>query len=270
MDYLTVNLQNVFMCWDSEYGDTVLMFGYWFGGNQYTIGSWDSYLGQGPPGLTLQYPQAGSYSFYVEPEDSGNVGDECWPTESFSGTYNYYASPPTITGQPQSQTVLQGANVTFTVSASSRWPLSYQWYYNGTSINGARSPSYSISSVQKGNSGKYYCAVSNSGGTVNSSQAALNVQYPPVITTQPVNQTVPGNSKAALTVGVDANPSATYQWLFNGTNLTDGGRISGSQSNKLTLTDFQKGDAGSYSVVARNGYGVVTSPSSAIRAAVGA
>ena len=39
--------------------------------------------------------------------------------------------PPTITTQPQSQTVVQGQNATFSVAASGTTPLSYQWNLNG-------------------------------------------------------------------------------------------------------------------------------------------
>jgi hypothetical protein len=39
-----------------------------------------------------------------------------------------------ITSQPQSQIVLPGANVTFSVTATGPAPLSYQWQFNGTNL----------------------------------------------------------------------------------------------------------------------------------------
>jgi uncharacterized repeat protein (TIGR03803 family) len=51
----------------------------------------------------------------------------------------------------------------------------------------------------------------------------------------------------------------SYQWRFNGTNLTDGGNISGSHARILTLTNVSPGNVGFYSVVAANTYGSVTS-----------
>ncbi len=40
-----------------------------------------------------------------------------------------------------------------------------------------------------------------------------------------------------------------YQWQFNGTNLVDGGRISGAWSNILTINPVSTNDMGSYSVL---------------------
>lgn len=50
--------------------------------------------------------------------------------------------PPTITGQPQNQSVAQGQSATFTVAASGTPTLNYQWMENGMAISGATSASY--------------------------------------------------------------------------------------------------------------------------------
>ena len=50
--------------------------------------------------------------------------------------------PPSITTQPQGQSVSQGANATFTVAATGTTPLSYQWRLYGTNIAGATASSY--------------------------------------------------------------------------------------------------------------------------------
>ncbi len=50
--------------------------------------------------------------------------------------------PPTITAQPENQTVLAPAAATFSVTATGTAPLSYQWKRNGTDIAGATSASY--------------------------------------------------------------------------------------------------------------------------------
>ena len=83
---------------------------------------------------------------------------------------------------------------------------------------------------------------------------------PPNIVTQPLSGIVlPGN---AFTTAVTVNGSTdalTYQWQFNGANLSDNGRITGSLSNALTITNAQLSDVGSYQVVVTNAYGAVTS-----------
>jgi len=50
-----------------------------------------------------------------------------------------------------------------------------------------------------------------------------------------------------------------YQWQVNGANLTDNGRITGSQSNLLALVGVLLTDAGNYQVIVTNAYGSATS-----------
>ncbi len=83
--------------------------------------------------------------------------------------------PPTITSQPQSQTVPAGTNVTFSVVAAGASPLSYQWQFNSTNLAGATSSSLMLTNVQASNGGNYSVVVSNGGGSMTSSNAMLVV-----------------------------------------------------------------------------------------------
>jgi hypothetical protein len=85
------------------------------------------------------------------------------------------AMAPAIQTQPQSQTVTAGNSVQFSVTASARPGLTYQWQFNGTAISGATSSSYSLSNAQSGNAGNYSVVVSNILGSVTSSVATLTV-----------------------------------------------------------------------------------------------
>lgn len=89
------------------------------------------------------------------------------------------ASGPTITTQPASQTVNAGANVTFTVTASGTPTPTYQWYFNGTALNGATGASLSLSAVGGTNAGDYTVVVTNGAGTVTSNKATLTVTSAP-------------------------------------------------------------------------------------------
>jgi uncharacterized repeat protein (TIGR03803 family) len=51
----------------------------------------------------------------------------------------------------------------------------------------------------------------------------------------------------------------SYQWLKNGTNLTDGGDVSGSLTNALTIDPVFPSDVGSYALVLSNTWGALTS-----------
>jgi glucose/arabinose dehydrogenase len=88
-------------------------------------------------------------------------------------------APPSITGQPASQTVTQGQPATFTVTAAGSTPLSYQWQRNQVDINGATSSSYTIASASLSDNGaKFRCVITNPFGGATSNEATLTVQPP--------------------------------------------------------------------------------------------
>jgi beta-lactamase superfamily II metal-dependent hydrolase len=161
--------------------------------------------------------------------------------------------PPSITTQPSGQTVNPGANVTFSVTASGTAPLSYQWTFNGANIAGENASSLTKSNVQSGDAGNYAVVVSNVAGTVTSANAALSVNVPPSITTQPASQSVVSGGNVTFSVVAAGTAPLTYQWRFAGVN------IAGQTGSSLTKTSVQSSDAGNYSVVVANAAGSVTS-----------
>ena len=83
--------------------------------------------------------------------------------------------------------------------------------------------------------------------------ATGTVVSPPNITTQPASQSVnPGASVTFTVVASGASP-LTYQWRFNGVN------ISGATSSSYTKSNVQATNAGNYSAVVNNAYGSATS-----------
>jgi sugar lactone lactonase YvrE len=86
------------------------------------------------------------------------------------------AMAPVIQTQPQSQTVTEGGSVQFSVTASGRPAVTYQWRFSGTAIPGATSSTYSFSGVQSANAGSYTVVVSNMMGNATSSTATLTVE----------------------------------------------------------------------------------------------
>lgn len=82
---------------------------------------------------------------------------------------------------------------------------------------------------------------------------------PPTIITQPLDQTVTLGESAVFQVTASGTPPLFHQWRKDGTNLLDGGAISGATSNRLTVAVTTTSLAGLYSVVVTNALGSVTS-----------
>jgi alpha-tubulin suppressor-like RCC1 family protein len=82
---------------------------------------------------------------------------------------------------------------------------------------------------------------------------------PPVIIAQPANLTAPLNNLAQLSgKGIGQLPLG-YQWFFNGTNLVDDGRIAGSLTGTLSISNALLSDSGNYWFVVTNSFGATTS-----------
>jgi hypothetical protein len=90
------------------------------------------------------------------------------------------AMPPTITMQPVSQTVTEGQNATFMVTADGTPQLRYQWRFGVANIGGATNSSLTLSNAQFSDAGNYSVVVGNGFDFINSSNATLTVNRVPV------------------------------------------------------------------------------------------
>lgn len=85
---------------------------------------------------------------------------------------------PSISVQPQSQSVVDPATATFSVVASGTGSLTYQWYKNSVSLGGgATSSSYTTPANDHtiNNGDQYYVIVTNAIGSIQSDTATLGV-----------------------------------------------------------------------------------------------
>jgi hypothetical protein len=198
----------------------------------------------------------------VQPADAGSytlVVSNAAGIATSAVAFLTVTGPPAITAQPASQSVVAGANVSFSVTASGTAPLSYQWQFNGANLSGATSTSLTLAGVQPANGGNYSVMVTNPAGSVTSAVAVLTVLVPPVITTQPQSLTNVAGTTATFSATATGSAPLSYQWQLNGVNLVNAGRISGATGATLTITSVQLADAGSYTIGASNAAGVATS-----------
>ena len=193
------------------------------------------------PGVSLRYffmgSQSKNYEFFWFDDVNVSLGLED-------------TNPPAITSQPQSVTANVWSDASFSVTATSTMPLNYQWSLNGTNISGATGSSVTISNVAQNDLGAYAVVVTNSFGSVTSSNAML-LMYPYIYS--PFMGAVAYWGKDA-TLGVSAwgTPPLSYQWF------RDGIAIANATNRTLTLTSIQFTNAGLYSVVVNSPLGSVT------------
>jgi len=163
--------------------------------------------------------------------------------------------PPGITVQPQKSDGGGGRRRDVQCHCLGSSPLNCQWYFNSTKLANATNWTLILSNVSTNNTGGYHIVVTNKLGLVTSSNAALTVNVPPVITQQPVNVTTNTGGGAMFSVMVSTNSTLplSYQWYFKHGILID------ATNATLALTNVQPGQAGIYSAALANVAGSVTS-----------
>src|ERR1035437_761164 len=102
---------------------------------------------------------------------------------------------PFILLQPQNQTTPSGGNAGFTVFRAGTAPTAYQWRFNGTNLAGATASSLSLTNVQVSDAGSYSVVLSNSTGTLASSNAFLPVAVPNPLAFDPFAPAVTARSE---------------------------------------------------------------------------
>jgi hypothetical protein len=161
--------------------------------------------------------------------------------------------PVSITTQPGSLAVNSGTVASFSVVAAGTAPFTYQWRKNGTPISGATGATFTIPSAQPSNAANYDVIVTNVVGPVTSAAAALSINAPVSIATQPAGLAVNPGTPASFSVVAAGTAPFTYQWRKGGIP------IDGGTQDVYTIPSAQFTDAGTFDVVVRNVAGVATS-----------
>ncbi len=172
---------------------------------------------------------------------------------------------PVVTQNPSATTIESGQTATFTVEVTGTMPMSYQWQKNGQNIPGATNASYTTpAQTQAADGSMFRCVVSNLVGEAVSGSAMLTVTgAPPVITVNPMNQTVVQGKPVTFNV-VATGSSLTYQWQRNGVD------ISGANSASYTISKTVLTDSGStFRCVVTNTIGSAVSSNGALTVATG-
>ena len=148
-------------------------------------------------------------------------------------------APPAIITQPASISSIAGGTAAFVVGATGTSPLRYQWFFNGSPLDGQTNKLALLNGVTTAQSGNYYVVITNGFGAVTSAVASLTVDTPEsaTILSQPYGDTVPVGGYYNFSVVAAGTPPLTYQWFLNDQAIT------GGTNSNLMLTNVQTTDA---------------------------
>ncbi|MEO8426600.1 MAG: immunoglobulin domain-containing protein [Verrucomicrobiota bacterium] len=145
---------------------------------------------------------------------------------------------PLVITQPQSQAVLAGTTVKFSVGAIANAPLSYQWLFNGVPIAGATNAELTLSAVHLKDNGNYSAAIRDVVGTFFSQTANLVILVPA--------STVTSGRFSAFSgyrLTLDGEPGFTYR-IETSDNLLDWSAFTNATLNGASVTISDTSAAG--------------------------
>jgi sugar lactone lactonase YvrE len=158
-------------------------------------------------------------TFFVANTSPGNTGNYSVIVTSPGGSVTsspatlIISDPPLITTQPASQLVFAGQPVSLNTVAQGGQPISYQWYFNGTTLGGETNPVLSFPSISTNNAGIYVLVASNSYASATSAPAQLMIAAPLAN-----NQVWSAGSTITLDPG-NSLGGWQYQWQHNGVGV---------------------------------------------------
>lgn len=162
-----------------------------------------------------------------------------------------FLTPPEITRQPDSLTVLAGAEATFEVEATGSVPLAHQWRHGGTNLPGALEPSLTLPQITPLHAGDYSVIVTNDLGAVTSQVAVLTVHVPPFIVEISPHQLLAVGSNVTLNVVADGTGPFTFQWFRGESPLAE------AVEPALVLRDVAPADSAEYVVEVSSPFGEI-------------
>jgi uncharacterized delta-60 repeat protein len=254
-DYATIKYSNVGApLWTNRYGgpgsgfDGATALAVDAGGNVFVTG-YSAGAGSSYDYATIAYSSAGAPLWTNRYNGPANSDDEATAV-AVNASGNVF-----VTGYSL------GAGTAYdyvTVAYSSAGALLWTKRYNGPANGNDQPPTKQCLAL--GSDGSVYVtgasqadyATYTSGSPVYDF-ATIKYAVSPAVLAPPTNQTVFASSNATFSVSATGSMPLSYQWLFNGTN------ISGATDSLFTVSNVVIADRGSYSIVLTNIAGSVTS-----------
>ncbi len=173
------------------------------------------------PKVRFRFAQAGTASWYFGIDDLG----------LYSITI---VDPPIVGSNPSDATVVVGQTAVLKATGNGTG-LSYQWQFEKSDLEGQTNPTLTIPSVTLANAGKYRLKITNSGGSVETTEATLTV-LPQL------------SDLTGLKTGL-----ATYLKFDGNLNDASGNSLNGVEGGTVS---YAPGKVGSQAVAVKTGDGV--------------
>ncbi|MFM7672862.1 MAG: GEVED domain-containing protein [Bacteroidota bacterium] len=194
---------------------------------------------------TVPYTGTPATTIYVKPTANTNYSvsfSTPTPCQSAVTTVPVNVTNPVVglAVSPTTRAVCLGGSTTFTASATSGGPITYQWERSTdggltyAAITGATSTTLTVSGVTQNMTGYRYRVVATAApcGAVTSNAATLTVNALPVVTlSSPVVRLVPGRTTTLTASSTPAAAANGWSWTLNG------GAIAGTTSTQVVNVD---------------------------------
>ena len=191
--------------------------------------------------------------FVIDKVDLSDVGDYYCIVSGSCNSVNSevahlsVAESTNIINQPQDVEICENGSVTFSIEIDGGEDVSYQWIKDGENISGANKKDFLIDNISISDAGSYQCIVTDKCGITTSNEGMLTVNENIIIVNQP--NSLASHSGSQIEFSVDATGSiSSYQWYKDNTLLNDGNRITGTTTNKLSISNIALEDKGEYLV----------------------
>ena len=174
-------------------------------------------------------------------------------------------SPPTVTQQPASVSVVAGETVSFTVAAKGDGTLTYQWQQlkpgetAWTAAENGTAQTLEVIAYANRDGRKYRCVIRSPYASVISDEAELEVITKPVVTLQPASVTAAAGSTAVFSVTVSGHGTLSYQWQQLKSGETAWTNADNGRGQSLEVIAYANRDGRKYRCVITNAAGSVTS-----------
>lgn len=165
--------------------------------------------------------------------------------------------PPSLLRQPSDQlNIPAGKSIRLSIVAAGTQPLSYQWFHNGSPIEGASRTSLNIPNFDIPKEGTYHVRVSNPFGSVNSRFTNLQLdpfqQKPKIVEEMPDAILLVEGKSPTISFELDRYDNIEVEWYFRGV------KIEGATGTSFTFENLDRfKEFGQIQAVITSSFGVV-------------